>query len=398
MRLLMIASSFPPVIGGAESYAALVAGGLAGRGHEVTVATDVSRGSLAPESFADPAGFAVRRLGGYRALLEDPSKIRWEQMAFGLLPELAACAAECDPELILTNSLDAAYLGKALALELDLPWAASFHEHDPLEEAMGRGRLRLVYGTLRPSLVLAGSALYADRARCWGDEAAVRLIYHGVDTDAFAPDTDGSAVRRTYGFAEDELVVLSAGRLKPRKGMRELVAAFDVVRRRQPRARLLIVGGISSASAAYAQALEDDVVRLGLEDTVTIDREVSFERMPAVIAAADVVAQPSWEEGLGLSVLEAMSAARPTVTTDVVGVREILDGEEVALVVPPRQPAPLAEALCTLLSSPDLRRSLGERARRHVVERFSRELMLERTEAELQRLVEERRGLEAANV
>jgi glycosyltransferase involved in cell wall biosynthesis len=383
----MIASSFPPVIGGAETYAAVIARGLAERGHEVTVATDVPRGGSAEGSFADPEGVAVHRFDGHLALLEDTSKIRWEQMTYGLLPELAACAEACRPELILTNSLDAAHLGKMLSLELDLPWAAAFHEHAPEEEPVGRGRLRFVYDVLRPSLVLAGSDLYAERARRWGDRASLRLVHHGVDTDSFAPGVDGSATRRAYGFRADDLVVVCAGRLKPRKGMRELVSALQSVHERERRARLLIVGSTSSASAGYAAALEEDVERLQLGDVVTIDREVTFDRMPSILAAADVVAQPSWEEGLGLSVLEAMSAGRPTVTTDVVGVREILAGEDVALVVPPKQPRPLAAALAALLASPDLRQRLGARGRRHVLARFSQDLMLKETEAALGLLV-----------
>jgi glycosyltransferase involved in cell wall biosynthesis len=219
-----------------------------------------------------------------------------------------------------------------------------------------------------------------------------------VDTDSFSPAVDGSATRRAYGLGPDDLVVVSAGRLKPRKGMRELIGAFDLVHQRDRRARLLIVGSTSSASSDYAAALEQDVERLRLQDAVTIDRGVTFDRMPSVLAAADVVAQPSWEEGLGLSVLEAMSSGRAVVTTDVPGVREIVAGEDVALVVPPKQVRPLAGALTSLLESHALRRRLGDRGRRHVVERFSRDLMLKETEAALELLVAEGERPAVANV
>lgn len=389
MRLLLIASSFPPVAGGAETYAATFAGGLAGLGHQVTVVTDVPRDGSPADPAADPDGVTVRRFAGYRSLIDDPSKIRWEQMTYGILPELAACAAECRPELVVTNSLDAAHLGKLIALELDLPWVAAFHEHAPEEEPVGRGRLRFVYDTLRPSLVLAGSEFYAERARRWGPEVPFALIHHGVDTDAFGPDVSGREARRAYGFAAEELVIVSAGRLKPRKGMRELVSAVSLVREHHRQVRLLIVGSISSASAEYAEQLERDIERLGLGEVVTVDQTVPFERMPAILAAADIVVQASWEEGLGLSVLEAMSAAKPTVTTDVVGVREILRGEEVALVVPPKEPRAIAAALTTLVESPAERRRFGSRARWHVLDHFSRELMVRKTEAALRRVVRE---------
>ena len=394
----MVASSFAPVIGGAESYAIDVARGLAARGHQVTVATDVPHGHRPGDPFGDPDRVAVNRFSQYRALLDDPSKLRWEQMAYSLMPELAACAEESRPELVLTNSLDAAQLGKTLALELDIPWVAAFHEHAPEDEPLARGRLRLVYDALRPALVLAGSNLYAERARRWGGEVPLKLIYHGVDTDVFHPEASGSAVRARYGFGPGDLLIVSAGRLKPRKGMRDLIGAFHLVHRRDRRARLLIVGSTSSASTRYAEQLEDDVDRLGLRAVVAIDRTVGFDRMPSVLAAADIVAQPSWEEGLGLSVLEAMSAGRATVTTDVVGIREILSRPDIALVVPARKPRALAEALALLMRAPELRRRLGSQARRHVEERFSRGRMLVEVEAALRGVLDAQRRSEPGYV
>jgi glycosyltransferase involved in cell wall biosynthesis len=394
----MIASSFSPVIGGAESYATVVSSGLAAQGHDVTVATDVPHGQRPEGPFADPDRIAVHRFSDYRALLGDPSKIRWEQMAFSLMPELAACAEESRPDLILTNSLDTAQLGKILALELDLPWAAAFHEHAPEDEPLARGRLRFVYDALRPSLVLAGSRFYAERARRWSSDVPLKLIYHGIDTDAFHPDQDGTATRDGYGFEAEDLVILCAGRLKPRKGILDLVHAFRFVHERHPRARLLIAGSISSASRDYAARLEDEIDRLRLRDVVIVDRALTFDRMPSVLAAADVVAQPSWEEGLGLSLLEAMSSGRATVATDVAGHREILSVPGIALVVPPARPGALADALSSLLKAPKLRERLGVRARAHVEDCFSRRRMLREIEAALRGVVDAHRRSALANV
>ena len=123
--------------------------------------------------------------------------------------------------------------------------------------------------------------------------------------------------------------------------------------------------------------------RLGLGAVVTIDREVTFGRMPEVLAAADVVVQPSLEEGLGLAVLEAMSAGRPTVTTGIPGITEILTTPGIALVVPPASVEPLARALEELVVSPRRRAALAAACRAHVVAHFSRQQMARRTEAAL---------------
>lgn len=386
MLLLMITSSFHPVIGGAETYAFEVARAMAARGHAVTVVTDAPRDEAPGPVAGDPPGVTVRRLDGYRALLADRSKIYWEQMAFGIHPELCDVLDRAKPDVVMTNSLDTAVLGKTIALDRDIPWVAAFHEQTPEREPLGRGRLRLVYGQLRPSLVLAGSRFYASRAERFG--ARTELIYHGVDTDVFHPGVDPGPARRRYGYTDRDVVIACAGRLKERKGILEALRAFAAVHAARPETRLLVVGSVNSASLDYAAMLERETERLGLRAAVTIDRGVTFDQMPGVLAAADMVAQPSLEEGLGLAVLEAMSAGRATVTTDIPGIREILTAPGIVLAVPPGRTEPLAAALERLAADPRGRAALAARGRAHVVEHFSRTRMMRQTESALRMVVD----------
>ena len=238
-----------------------------------------------------------------------------------------------------------------------------------------------MYGGLRPSLVLAGSRFYADRARRFG-APRTELVYHGVDTDAFHPDTDPGPARRRYGYTDAHTVLVCAGRLKERKGILQALHAFALVHAAHPQTRLLVVGSVSSASLEYAALLESEVERLGLGAVVTIDREVTFGRMPEVLAAADVVVQPSLEEGLGLAVLEAKSAGRPTVTT-------------ASRASPRSSPRPVSRWWCRRrpwsrsrgrwrsFVSPRRRAALADAGRAHVVAHFSRQQMARRTEAAL---------------
>jgi glycosyltransferase involved in cell wall biosynthesis len=359
---------------------------MAARGHPVTVVTDAPRGDAPGPVDGDPPAVAVHRLGGYRALLADSSKIPWEQMAFGVYPELCDVLDQAKPDVVLTNSLDSAVMGKTVALALEIPWVATFHEQAPEREPLGLGRLRLAYGQLRPSLVLAGSRFYASRAERFG--ARAELIYHGVDTDVFHPGVDRGPARQAYGYASHHVVIVCAGRLKERKGILQALHAFGSVHAAHPETRLLVVGSLSSASADYAALLESETDRLGLRAAVTIDRTVTFDQMPGVLAAADIVAQPSLEEGLGLAVLEAMSSERAVVTTDIPGIREILTAPDIALVVPPGQAGPLAAALERLVVDARTRAALAAHGRAHVVEHFSRSRMMWQTEAVLRMIVD----------
>ncbi|MGW2385615.1 glycosyltransferase family 4 protein [Streptomyces sp. NPDC001658] len=384
MRLLMIASSFHPTIGGAETYAHVISEGLAGRGHDVMLVTDAPRQDPAGRAVeGDPRGVTVRRLTAYRELLADPSKVLWEQMTFSLAPELAACAEELRPDLVFTNTLDGALAGKWIAVDRNIPWVATFHEHEPEAQPLGSARLRVVHEILRPSLVLACAENYADRARRHGSAAVTRLIPHGVDTDRFHPDRDTGQVRRHYGYSPDDLVVVCAAQLKPRKGILELVRAFSPVHARLSRARLLIVGAVSSSSGDYPGKLREEIDRLGLGEVVRIDSDVTYDRMPDVLALADVVAQPSTGEGLSLAMLEAMSSGRPLVTCDFPGIGELVRDRRSAFLVPSPDPAHLADALVELLSDESLRGRTGELAREQVLTHFTLQRMAERTEEAL---------------
>jgi glycosyltransferase involved in cell wall biosynthesis len=381
LRLLVVTSSFHPTTGGAETYAFEIAQSFAARGHAISVVTDVPRMLAADQGvFGDPPDVIVHRLSGYRQRLDDESKVPWEELYFGLLPELQEIVRQFRPNMLLSNSLDTAVIAKIIQLELQVPWVAAFHEQTPETEPLGTGRIRLVYEVLRPDLVLAGSEFYAERARRWGCGDRLVRIYHGVNTDEFHPAVDGRATRIRYGISNEELLIVCAGRLKERKGMRELICAFRQIAPKLPMTRLLIVGSVNSASRKYADQLRDDAKRFGLESVILFDETVTFDAMPSVLAAADIVVQPSLAEGLCLSVIEAMAVGKPVITTDIPGVREITNGTNAAIVVPPGDVSALAAALAVLLSEKGLRLQLGVRGRGHVELYFSHTAMIQHTE------------------
>lgn len=382
LRVLLLTSAYPPVVGGAETYARTVARGLVARGHDVTVVTDQVPG--APSRTVDGA-LRIARLGGYRGLLVDESKLAWEQLYFGLLGELAAVVGDVRPDVVLANSLETTIVGRVVADDCGVPLIGAYHEQAPEAEPFGRGVLATVYGRLAPDMVLAGSHFYAERALHHLPPDRVRLVYHGVDTDMFGPDVPRAPMRERHGVCDDDLLVVSLGRLKERKGQLELVRAFG--RLTGSPARLLIVGSVSSASTEYAGLLEAEIDRLGLRGRAAVDRGLGYESMPAVLAAADVVAQPSLAEGLGLAVLEGMSAGRPVVATSIPGFDELRLTESIALVVAPGDVPALAAALQRLVDDAGLRRALGHAGREHVIACFSLRSMIERTDAAVREVV-----------
>ncbi|MGX6750164.1 glycosyltransferase family 4 protein [Streptomyces xantholiticus] len=393
LRILLLTSAYPPVMGGAETYVREIAEGMAALGHEVRVVTDAVAGR--PEQHVQSSrevrkGVRVDRLAGYRALLADPSKLPWEQMLFGTLPELASVLGTWRPDLVFANSLETAVLGRIVADEHEVPLVSAFHEHEPENEPFGTGRCSLVYRWVRPELVLAGSRFYAARARAHVPEDRIALIHHGVDTDRFAPPgrdpSDRRETRRAWGVADDELLIVSVGRLKPRKGQAELLRSFTGL----PglRAVLVLLGGVSSGSPEYAEQLRTDIAAARADGfRIVLDTGVDLDGMPTALAAADLAVLPSHSEGLGLALLEAMSTGLPVIATEIEGFAEVLDGCPAALTVPLGDEKALTGALSSLAMDPGLRQRLGALARDRAVERFSSRRMTRHTLALLERLV-----------
>lgn len=196
----------------------------------------------------------------------------------------------------------------------------------------------------------------------------VRAPGVGIDTEVFsaAGRKVGRAVRHEFGVPEDELVVTFVGRLVAEKGVPELVTAFSGLLRDRP-AWLWLVGDVSPSER------DQDTLRhideLQQHDPEAARRTVRCGQrrdIAAILAASDIVVQPSHREGMPVALLEAMACEVPVVTTDIRGCREAVDGGAAGVLVPTRDPERLTEALRKLAADPDERIRLGELARARV--------------------------------
>jgi glycogen synthase len=183
-------------------------------------------------------------------------------------------------------------------------------------------------------LVIAASTALADQARQLGARD-VRVIPSGVNLPA------------TVGEEAEPPEVLYAGRLSPEKGVLDLVEAA--------RGLNLVVAGDGPLRARVPQAR-------GF---------VPHDELQVLYARAAVVVCPSRREGFGVACLEAMAHARPVVVTRVGGLRDMVVDGETGIVVPPRDPPALRNALERLLADRDLRRRLGTAGRERARQRFS---------------------------
>jgi glycosyltransferase involved in cell wall biosynthesis len=162
------------------------------------------------------------------------------------------------------------------------------------------------------------------------------------------------------------LVVLPARMLRD-KGVEEFVQAAGMVRARGVPARFALVGTPDPENPA-------SIPRSRLEEWATkgiVENWGWRDDMAQVLSAASIVCLPSYREGLPKALLEAAACARPIVTCDVPGCKEVVRHGDNGLLVPPRDSASLANALIALLSDPTLRQRMGARGRGRVETEFS---------------------------
>ncbi|MFL9879108.1 glycosyltransferase family 4 protein [Herbaspirillum rhizosphaerae] len=197
-------------------------------------------------------------------------------------------------------------------------------------------------------------AISTDRVR---QSDAVLIRGAGINLDAFPVKEEPTG----------KVTVVLTARMLWDKGVGEYVAAARLLLQRQTQARFLLVGApdIGNPAAISLQQLED------WEREKVIEWLGHRQDIPEILSNSHIVCLPSYREGLPKSLLEALAAGRPVVTTDVPGCREVVRHEENGLLVPPKEVLLLAEALARLIDDADLRRKQGRKGRQRAEQEFS---------------------------
>jgi glycosyltransferase involved in cell wall biosynthesis len=198
-----------------------------------------------------------------------------------------------------------------------------------------------------------------------------------------APPDEGPDVRPSLGVPEGVPLVGAVGRLFPEKGYDDLMRAVAILRGRGRELRCVVVGDGREAHEALLRALIEE---LGIEGHMSLAGRRSD--IPDVIRSFDVAVLPSKREGSPLAMLEYMAGGAPIVSTAVGGVPELIEDGESGLLVPPNDPAALADGIDRLLGDRELARRLGDAAKARQRAQYGLDVVVQRLERMYEELYE----------
>ncbi len=359
MKLLICTGIFPPAVGGPATYSKSLAEALSTRGHEVRVITYADRKSEQSEVGSDFPIFRIIR-----------SRFKpWHYFKYYLAAKNYGRDADV---LFAQDPVSAGYPTYLAARALKKPFIVKVTGDYSWEQAQGRGRTKTLLDEFqkqeiypfpinkirdvqirvcREAMAVITPSAYLKRiVMGWGvKEKRITVIYNAV---CEVQEFDREAVRQELGISGQDFVILSIGRDVQWKGfglLREVVAEIS-----KPNLKLVI-----------------------LHDA---DRQTSDK----YLNGSDLFVLNTGYEGFSHTILEAMSAGLPVITTKVGGNPEVIVGDQNGILIEYNSKTQLREAILKLSQDPQLRQSLAENGKK-ILPKFALENMINQTEALLKR-------------
>lgn len=232
----------------------------------------------------------------------------------------------------------------------------TLQEGDPLEHYAKRaGVLNFLHKKIfrRANAVQAISHFLATWAKDMGFSGTPIVVPNGVDIKRFAerilPERR-ETVRRQFGFANDDVVLVTASRLSLKNGVDDLVRSLTSL---PANVKVLVIG-----DGEDREMLKALTVSLNLTERVVFAGQRGHDELPALLQASDVFVRASLSEGLGNSFLEAMASGIPIIGTPVGGIPDFLKDGETGVFCSPRDPVSIAVAVRRIVDDGGLRAQL----------------------------------------
>jgi glycosyltransferase involved in cell wall biosynthesis len=220
----------------------------------------------------------------------------------------------------------------------------------------------------------------------------LRLLGNGIDLERFSPKPDHAdrriRLRREFGASDETVVITAIGRLVWEKGYREIFEAAQRVRRHFPDALFVVAGPTEPTKADGVRP--EELAAMEASGLRYLGHRADVE---SIYAASDVFVLASHREGFPRAAMEAAAMGLPIVATDIRGCRQVVSDGKNGLLVPPRDPDALAQAISSLVADPAARARMGGEGAKKARSEFDQKRVIEITLQTYQELLARNRRL-----
>ena len=243
-------------------------------------------------------------------------------------------------------------------------------------------RNRLFYRFLDYYIAVSHERKRRLASQLWLPKEKITVLHWGIDLDWMPEHCDITEMRRKLRLS-DGMILLSLGHLGPIKGHEDSIKAMPAIRDRFPETRLYIGGDGLAEDHERLHALIEE---LSLQGVVILLGQITNSL--EWLQACDIFLQPSREEAFGLVFLEAGFCAKPSVSTAIGGIPEIIIDGETGYLVNTHHPDEVAEKVIALIASEQDRLAMGDAAKRHISKNFGLSDRIDQLERLLQLMAE----------
>jgi len=375
------------ILGGAQEHTLLTCKLLARRGHNVTLITGPAIG---PEGGL----FAQTKGQGYKVItvneLIRPIRPVYDLISFckikGLLKQL-------QPDIVHTNSTKAGIIGR-FAADMIKPRPKIVHTihglafHPYQNQFLNKFYIAVEKAAAKRTdfFISVADAMTAQAAAAGiGKPEKFITAYSAIEEEAFlrpVSENEKSEFRRKYGIADDAVVLVTIARLFMLKGHDYIIESAKQISKKFSRAVWLFVGD-GDLSDTYKR----QVKQLGLTERIKFTGLLPPQQIPLAIRASDILVHCSLREGLARALPQAMLCAKPVISFDVDGAREVVSSDT-GFLIEPKNIEQLIKASSELIENKTLREKLGRAGQGFAKEKFAPQTMIDTVEMVYKKLME----------
>jgi len=353
MKICMFTSSFLPTIGGLQYQVKWLAEGIAEQGEEIYLLTP------------NDASAYIEQKNDYPKNVN----LTFGKSHFSNIIKFRKVIQQIKPDIIHAHTIipDGFYVLLARGLS-KTPLIITSHGIDivKIKEINYGYRLNPIYSLIIKGIlkrcdkhVVVSNAMIKYASDAGSSHDKIVVIPNGIPSRKEVAEEKVELIKEKYNL-QDNYCILTLSGMRPIKGLEYLIRALPIVLKEHNVHLLMACKG---EYEAYIKAL---IEKFNLSKHITFLGFVSGEEKLALLKACDIFCIPSVFESFGIVILEAMQYGKPVIASEAGGMPEIIDNGKNGLLVPPKEPKKLADAICLLLDDENLRRTLGREAERSV--------------------------------